>query len=106
MLGFSNPVRILVTGGGSVNKSILQIIADVFEIAVVPSSITNTASSGAAIRALNSYYKLYGKELPQGNLSSSSKDMIKPIPEHFPIYRNLLARYGRLESEASKILNQ
>ena len=104
MLGLNKISSILVTGGGSVNKSILQIIADVFEIEVSPSLITNTAASGAAIRALNSHFKANGKELPPE--LSNSKDKIKPIPENFPIYRKLLSRYKKLEIEVSKILNQ
>ena len=44
--------RILVTGGGSVNTSILQIIADVFNTPVYTQPETqNSAALGAAFRA-------------------------------------------------------
>ena len=87
----------------------MQIIADVFEVEVNPSSITNTAASGAAIRALNSYFKQREREMiAEGELSSKPSyiNTIKPISENVSVYRQMLARYGRLESIAANILNK
>ena len=87
------------------NKNILQIIADVFEIDVNPSKVTNTAASGAAIRALNSFYKLKHETLTFG-LPAKSDNLIRPIPENVQIYRNLQERYSKLELVAMEILNR
>ena len=103
-MGLNQISSIIVTGGGSVNKEILQIIADIFEMPVVPSSIINSAASGAAIRALNAHYKLCDIIPPA--LPSTASTIIKPIEENFPIYRRLLERYSRLENEAVRIINQ
>jgi len=63
-LGLSRPQRLVASGGASVNHSILQVLADVFqapvEVQVVrdtrtgadASSVNNTAALGAALRAL------------------------------------------------------
>lgn len=106
-LGLNKIASILVTGGGSVNNEILQIIADVFEIDVRQSQIANTAASGAAIRALNAFNKINNNS-PQNasSILSASDKVIKPNVDNFPIYRKLLSRYGKLESIAVKILNE
>jgi sugar (pentulose or hexulose) kinase len=83
-----------------VNDKILQIIADIFEIDVMQSSITNTAASGAAIRAKSSYQQ---GSIEQNTLVSSKT--IKPKSENFLIYRKLFSRYGKLESDTASILN-
>jgi hypothetical protein len=64
------------------------------------SHITNTAASGAAIRAQSSYKQ---GSIEQNTLVSSKT--IKPNSENFPIYRQLFSRYGKLESDAASILN-
>lgn len=73
---------------------------------VMPSSIANTAASGAAIRALNAYYKTNNLNFPTTEASSKPSEVIKPISDHFPIYRGLLSRYAKLESLAVNILNK
>jgi xylulokinase len=101
LLGLDQASSIVVTGGGSTNKQILQIIADVFEMDVYRSSTANTAASGAAIRALRS-------TVPTGTAPSITKSglAVKPIRDHFPIYRRLLSHYARLEPLAVEILNK
>jgi len=50
------PRKILATGGASVNKSLLQVMADVFGTRVYVSSQPNSASLGAAYRALHGWH--------------------------------------------------
>lgn len=99
LLGLEKISSVIVTGGGSVNKEILQIIADVFECNVVPSSLANTAASGAAIRALDAHFKSI-KMVVQSGVSILSDEITYPIVENFSIYRNLFERYAKLENTA------
>ena len=51
--GFKDGDKLIVTGGASANKDILQVIADVFQLNVyIQSSTQNSAAMGAAYRAL------------------------------------------------------
>ena len=106
LLGLNKISSILVTGGGSVNDEISQIIADVFEIDVMQSSIVNTAASGAALSALYSYRKHHNIEDIQriSTILAESK-IIKANSQNFPIYRQIYSRYGQLEAIALNILN-
>jgi xylulokinase len=104
LLGLEKISSVIVTGGGSVNKEILQIIADVFECNVVPSSLANTAASGAAIRALDAHFKSI-KMVVQSGVSILSDEITYPIVENFSIYRNLFERYAKLENTAVNFLN-
>jgi len=56
-MGFriSEKTRVLVTGGASVNKSLLQVISDVFNCKVFTLTGANSAASGGAYRALHLY---------------------------------------------------
>ena len=104
-LGLSDISSIVVTGGGSANKHILQIIADVFECEVCHSNIANTAAMGAALRAFNSYHSLNG--LKSFDFESNlCEPIVQPIKQHYPIYRDLLSRFSTLEASAIQILNQ
>jgi len=106
LLGLNKISSILVTGGGSVNNEILQIIADIFETDVMQSSITNTAASGAAISALYSYSKHHNiLNVKRDSTITSSSKVIKPNSENYSIYRQKFSRYAKLESIAQKILN-
>ena len=54
-IGLSSPKRIIATGGASGNGTITQIIADVFDAPVFASTQTDSASLGAALRALHGH---------------------------------------------------
>jgi len=61
LLGLNKPKRVIATGGGSVNRDILQIIANIFECPVYVysgggSASTETAAIGAAYRALHAHF--------------------------------------------------
>ena len=107
LLGLNKISSIVVTGGGSVNKEILQIVADIFEMEVSSSSVANTAASGAAIRALNAYEKLHGSILSCENIEEkNSQIIVKPNSDNFAIYRKLYERFGKLEGSGVEILNR
>ena len=51
--GFDQGEKVIVTGGASSNKPILQVVADVFQLPVhVNTKTQNSAAMGAAYRAL------------------------------------------------------
>lgn len=50
-----NPQMVIATGGGSANSTITQIMSNVFGTPVLASSQTDSASLGAALRALHGY---------------------------------------------------
>ena len=107
LLGLNKISSILVTGGGSVNDEILQIIADVFETEVMQSSITNTAASGAAISAFYSYSKHHNIfNFKRDSTILNSSKIVTPNSKNYPIYRQMFTRYAKLEDVASKILNK
>ena len=52
-IGMNSPKRLIATGGGSANKAILQVLADVFGAPVYVAAQSDSASLGAAVRALH-----------------------------------------------------
>lgn len=104
VLGLDEINSITVTGGGSVNKEILQVIADVFEKRVQTLDDSNTACTGAAIKALNAYHKLNEIEAPKS--LSKVTQIVEPIKENFPIYRELYDRYRKIEHLAVEFINE
>merc|ERR1719510_536462 len=94
--------RILVTGGGSVNTSILQIIADVFNAPVFTQEETkNSAALGAAFRArhvtLGGEKVLTFSQSIKRTDSSQSASCIQPHRDSKSVYRPLLERFKVLE---------
>lgn len=122
-LDMSKIERVLVTGGASTNKGILQIVADVFRSPVYTLDQPNSASLGAA------YLAKYAYELEQQKLDQSFENStdVKERPINFSemilgsddgdknlvkladptpigtsdVYEPLLKRYVKLESELS-----
>jgi xylulokinase len=52
-VGIVSPKRLIATGGASGNAAILQVLADVFGAPVYTAAQTDSASLGAAVRALH-----------------------------------------------------
>lgn len=104
LLGLNEISSIVVTGGGSSNREILQIIADVFECDVRTSSAVNSAANGAAIRALNSYVKLNNIKSLQS--VSHSSFVVSSNKKNFPIYRKLFQKFETLENQTVDFLNK
>lgn len=95
-LGLEKISSIIVTGGGSVNKAILQIIADIFEIDVYRSNIVNTAATGAAIRSMRI----------KSSVKTHSSEVVRPNQENYAIYRKLFESFAFLEDKAIDILSK
>lgn len=97
------PRMILATGGASVNAAILQIMADVFGCPVFTSRQPNSASLGAAYRAL------HGRQCARAGRYVPFKEAV-PVVEPFcqaaapnpgaaKVYAGLLTRYAALERQ-------
>ena len=91
------PAAIRATGGASANRSLLQIMADVFQCPVDVCEISNGAALGAAIRAFQglsgcTWQKAVSK------LSAVMEDRrVLPRPEYAQTYAALLECYADLE---------
>ena len=96
--------RVLATGGASNNPHILQMIADIFDCSVwVVDSTSNSASLGAAIRALycgNMKNTTSYSQLVEQAVKCSFAT--KPRSEFVPVYQEMLTRYQQLEESLLK----
>merc|ERR1712080_170334 len=93
-------MRILVTGGASVNTAILQVISDIFNAKVYTQKAANSAAMGGAYRAFH---------LAQGGtqschfaevvapVSGSARLAASPSKDAASIYAPLATRYKQLE---------
>ncbi len=95
------PKSIIATGGASVNIAILRIMADVFGRNIFTIDQQNSASFGAARRALHGWKCLQaGKFIPFNKATDSvEKPELKARPNkaNHKIYTSLMPRYRRLE---------
>jgi xylulokinase len=102
------PETIIATGGASVNKGILQIMADVFGKNIYTIEKQNSAALGAALRARHGWKcMLAGKFVPfKQAVVSSDKPRKKASPKlgNTKIYTRLLTRYRQLEKMVASIL--
>lgn len=100
---FGEDTRIIATGGASANKSILQVISDVFNAPVYMQKKHEAALLGAAYRAK---YVLYLSRLPNGQTDIESyfdfvskflphhmHRVCEPSPDCEDIYGKMLERY-------------
>lgn len=124
-IGINTTDRILATGGASKNKSILQIMSDVFGVPVFTHSQVfhffyyfycilflnllivfkpNSASLGAAFRALHGYKckdKFISFDEVVSNGSPFQKEVDPDMNAH-AIYKSMLLRYKNLEQKIMK----
>lgn len=109
-LGFepSKANRILVTGGASINKAIIQVLADVFKLPVFSIETSNSAALGAAYLAKYAYanYNLSTDDMLDFdkaimNLANSKRDLVKITDPtdiaSFDVYKSIYGRVKRLE---------
>lgn len=94
--------RIITTGGASVNREILQVMADVFGAEVCHAADTNAASLGAALRAYHAYELSQGRERPweeivAGLTDAGESGRIAPVPANVAVYRELRKKYAEFE---------
>jgi sugar (pentulose or hexulose) kinase len=104
----TGPVRSLrATGGGAVNREILQVMADVFDANVLRIQPRNAASLGAALRAFHADRASAGEPVTWAEVVSGftapSGDPIVPVREAVAVYARLLPAYEALEARALAI---
>ena len=97
------PQKILATGGASVNKSLLQVMADVFGTRVYVSSQPNSAALGAAYRALHGWHCARARRfVPFAKViqpTASFTPSAEPDRATHRLYTALLTRYAHLEKQ-------
>jgi xylulokinase len=102
-LGLKVANRIICTGGASQNKHILQVISDVFGVPVFVGDQANSASLGAAYRALHGWKcEKDNKFVPFTSVIDQPSGYHKatdPNPKAHETYKQMLPRYARLEQQ-------
>ncbi|XP_014219872.1 xylulose kinase-like isoform X2 [Copidosoma floridanum] len=91
--------RIIATGGASVNKLILQVMADVFNSPVYVLETANSAMMGGAYRAKHALYK---DELAFSDIINKlpeAKLLCQPYDDAAKIYEPMVERYRRIIKE-------
>lgn len=105
--GFNQFERLIVTGGASVNRSILQIIADVFQADVFTINVKDSASVGAGIRGYIGYLKERNPDLSTETFfdertnDDSLRKVASPNHEVKKIYDEMILKYSKIESSLS-----
>ena len=95
--------RVIATGGASVNRAILQVMANVFGVDVDRLDVENSAALGAALRA---YYAdrlatdeaISWKTVVSGFTDPQSGNRVSPNPKHVAMYAELRRDYAMLET--------
>ncbi len=98
--------RLLATGGASVNREILQVMADVFDAEVVPMAEGNAACLGAALRAFHAYEHAEGRtidwpDVHEGVRAADCGARLVSVAANAAIYRELRERYAEFERTES-----
>ena len=94
------PTSIRATGGGSVNREILQVLADVFAVPVTVVDNTGSAALGAALRAWQAHAGLGWSDVISRFMPADPAARILPVHENVTTYRALHERYIALERAA------
>ncbi|GIY55478.1 hypothetical protein CDAR_538162 [Caerostris darwini] len=92
--------RIIATGGASTNKSLIQVLSDVFNLPVFTSEIANSACLGSALRAKHA---LLGEGVPFKDMFSKPLGLnlsATPAKDAAEIYDPMVARYKILQDRA------
>jgi len=92
------------TGGGSGNRQILKVMADVFGAEVQRFDVSNSAAMGAALRALHAVNADDGRPLSWDEVVAGVvcplSDSIRPDAHHHRMYRQLMMAYEDCEARA------
>ncbi len=101
--------RIIATGGASNNPAILQVLADVFGVPVLTLAQSDSASLGAAFRALHGHaceqagaFVPFPEALPAGALAYT--EAARPAEGACAVYGKMLPRFRRLQEAYVKSL--
>jgi sugar (pentulose or hexulose) kinase len=93
-IGISHFKSILATGGASKNKSITQVIADVFGVPVYTAQTANSAALGAAYRAMHGAKCAAEKHfVPLGTVLSRASPFMKiaePNMRAHEVYKDVI----------------
>ena len=94
------------TGGGSANREILQVMADVFNADVYQLASGNSACLGAALRAYHADRHADGKsvawqDVVAGLAEPIAATRVRPIPAHVTVYADLRRRYAAFEESVA-----
>ena len=96
------PDRILATGGASVDKGLLRVMADVLGVPVYTAEKADSASLGAAYRALHGWRcHTAGTLVPYAEVMAPAPAFVKamaPDPEAHQTYTTLLPHYAAMEA--------
>lgn len=95
------PTAIAATGGASNNLAILQVMADVFGVAVSRQETTAAAALGAAVRAQHGYLQATGtaagwEALTEPHLKPSV--ILKPDMQAYRAYADFAVKYAKAEA--------
>jgi len=88
------PTSILVTGGASRNRGILQIIADVFQAELKTLAISKSSALGGALRAAQAVEGTSFKELAATFAAPDPSLDVRPDPATKAVYDELGARFA------------
>lgn len=94
--------RLLASGGASVNRDILQVMADVFDAEVVAMARGNAAALGAALRAFHAHEHAKGRglswrEVSEGVHAADPAARVTPIQENVSVYASLRPQHAEFE---------
>ena len=97
------PDEIYATGGGSINREILQVAADVFNTRVRQFEVSNSAALGAALRAAKSYYdsknvEKHWSEIVEKFLDIQKSVIFEPNNEYKELYEDMVKLYKKCEN--------
>ncbi len=98
-----NPEEIYATGGASINKDVLQILANVFNTRVRQFEITDSAALGAALRSAKSFYdsknqKKMWNEIVFKFIDIQNSIVIEPQNKYKDLYDDFLKVYKKCEN--------
>jgi len=84
------PREIYATGGGSINRDILQVAADIFSTNIRQFNVPASAALGAALRAAKSHYDSKGRNISWQEITDTFLDIQKSVViEPNRIYKTL-----------------
>lgn len=92
--------RIRISGGASKGSGFRQILADVFQAAVETVSVSNSASLGAAMRAVNSIEGISFSRLAEQ--FCQAQETLQPNPDNAVLYDEFLERFAQFEIDSIK----
>jgi xylulokinase len=100
-----SPDVIHATGGGSANRAMLQVMADVFNATVLEFPSRNSAALGAALRAYHADAIADGQRIEWPDVVHGFTEPVPgrnvdPVPAHAELYKQHVAVYEQLERRA------